>query len=153
MKKLILALFIVLGVLASNTNLNAETRLGGGLYFGSQFNDLALEARGLFDINKEFRIQPDIKFFLASANVSFFTINTNVDYFFHRKDNMSIYALAGLNFGMYKAPSIPSESGLGINLGVGSDFNMGSWILAPELKLVLGAYNGIVLGASATFPL
>ncbi len=153
MKKLLIALLIVLGVVVITTNSKAGTRLGGGLYFGSQFNDIGIEARGLFDLDDSFRIQPDLKFYLASANVSFYTLNTNIDYFFHKKDNMAVYALAGLNFGFYKGAGITSGSGLGINMGVGADFNMGSWLLAPEFKLILGTYNGIVLGASATFPL
>src|SRR5690606_22696744 len=128
-------LFTALLATAVSLTASAQTRVGGLLGFGSEIESLALGAVGEFMIKDNMGISPQVVFFFGKdhggAKESLWEINGNFNYYF-MQEQVDLYGILGLNFATYKVKyDIPgfgsdsvSDSEIGLNLGIGSNFNV-----------------------------
>lgn len=159
MKKLLLTALLAFGLLfATQTSLQAQTKIGAGLVYGE-----AAESAGI-NLNATFRVSPQIEF-APKLNIyfpeeddtgldGFWTANIDGHYIFAAETEYHLYGLGGLNIASAEIAGIDeSESELGINLGVGGEYHLEQFSLFSELKYVIGDFDQVVLGVGARFPL
>ncbi len=136
----------------SITYTQAQVALGGGLVYGSEVESLGIDLRATFDLDENWRIAPyfdyyfvddDDNFFRDRTDIHVWTINVDANYVFDiNNDLLGLYALAGLNLTTVKVDfndgplddDDRSETDLGINLGMGLDFNLNKLTPFVELK-------------------
>lgn len=183
MKKSILILILALGIcVASNTSSFAQLsqpgdlKVGVGLAYGSEVENLGIKADGYYTINEQFRVGADLVYYFpdsqdfgsAETTINYFGINFNGNYVFINEADMLVYGIAGINilnisvdsegfgnggFGGGSFSSSTTETGL--NLGGGAEFGMGFGALFAELKFagIGGDADQIVFGGGARFSL
>lgn len=156
MKKILLTLLLA-GVISLTAS--AQTRVGGLLGFGSEIESLALGGLAEFMINDNMGISPQLVYFFGKNDVSMWEINGNFNYYF-MQDEVDLYGLAGLNFATVKYDfDIPgfddSNSEIGINLGLGANFNVANEGILPfaELKYVISDFDQLCIFAGVKFNL
>jgi outer membrane protein with beta-barrel domain len=154
----VIALIFILSICQSN----AQTRFGGFLAFGTEIETLGIGANGEFFITEEISIAPDILYFFPNKTdlgsgeelkLKWFEFNANGHYHFDTGGSVMPYGLAGLNFAIVgiesTASSLPfdeSSTEVGLNLGGGADFDIGSNIMPfAEIRFVIGNADQLVL--------
>lgn len=168
MRKQILALLLVLvASLALSLPSVAQTRIGGGLVYGTEIENPGINAHGEIFLNEQWAIAPGIVYFFPKKIVEdldfkWFEINANAHYYFEA-DGVEPYALGGLNIAMVSVDfpnfftgEVESETSteVGLNIGGGVNFNTGG-NLKPfgELRYVIGDADQLVIGAGIRFAL
>lgn len=151
MKKKLIIVFCLFAGIFPFSNLKAQ-QFGAGLVYGSEISNLGLGVNAVFPLgNDKLAISPSFFYYFpkTSFNVktTWWELNGNVNYTFSETGIAQIFAIGGLNitgvtvkfeggiFGNTKA----SDTELGLNIGIGSNFDIGSSILPfVEAKYVLG---------------
>lgn len=140
----------------------SQTRLGVGLGWGSEIEELGFGINGEFFVNEKISINPGFIFFLVDDGPfdkqNFWAFNANANYYFAQEGTVAFYGIGGLNLSTYSYKwndnEKDSNTELGINLGIGSNFDLGGSVLPyAELKYVLGDYDQLVLFFGAKFNL
>jgi outer membrane protein X len=158
MKRILLTLtFVAVVSLASQ----AQTRLGAGFGWGSEIEELGIGINGEFFVKDNISINPGFIFFLVDDGPfdkqNFWTFNANGNFYFHDSESVSVYGIGGLNLSTYSyefGDNEDSNTELGINLGIGSNFDVGGSVMPyAELKYVLGDFDQLVLFFGAKFNL
>jgi outer membrane immunogenic protein len=163
MKKLfLLAAFSVVCATASF----AQIRIGGFLANGTDIERWGVGANAEFFINEKMAIQPNLTLFFPESagdyKFGFWELNADFHYYFLSQDVVSLYGKGGLNYFTatvkYDGPSTGfdisgSDSEVGLNLGIGANFNVGSILPFAELKFTLGAAEQAVLAVGIKFPI
>jgi len=155
MKKLTV-LFTLIFSLTIISQVNAQIQAGAALMYGSEIEELGLQANGTFNFTGNIRGALDIGFFFADdagdLETSFWTINTNGHYLIPGIPKANVYGLAGLNFattsveGNTAFGSIDdSTTELGLNLGGGAELPLGGVNIFSEVKYVVGDADQLVL--------
>lgn len=166
MKRSLTALF-ALGMLALVAT-PAQAQLQLGLALGSD-TDLGIHAgyyvpfalggtEGLaVGIDGAFYLPEENTFFGTEVSYTYLELNANAHYPFYAENNLSAYALGGLNYS-YVSVSVDngaledafddSAGDIGVNLGAGGEFGLGGLRLFGELKYTLGGFDqlGAVIG-------
>ncbi len=143
-----------------------NTRIGGFLAYGTEIENIGIGANAEFPIMKNLTISPSLIYYLPKneygVKVNWFEVNANANYYFVSQDNMSIYALGGLNYSSVKVTfdeallgSYSSSDGrFGLNLGGGINFKIRENIIPfAELKYVIIDEGQLVAGAGVKFNL
>jgi outer membrane protein X len=168
------ALIAVVLMAVTPQYLSAQTtkgamRIGAQLGYGTEIESLGIGARFDYAITEQILLAPDLMYFFGKSesnfDLSWFDINLNGNYLFDIGNaEITPYALAGLNFGIlsvdYDYPSgIPGTPGdtssteIGLNIGGGADFLVGTLTLFGEIRYVLGDADQLVIAAGAKFPI
>ncbi len=158
MRKLLLTLsFVTMIAMASQ----AQTRLGAGFGWGSEIEELGLGINGEFFVNEKISLNPGFIFFFVDDGPfdkqDFWTFNANMNYYFAQEGSVEFYGIGGLNLSTYSVEwndDDDSNTELGINLGIGTNFVVGGSVLPyAELKYVIGDYDQLVLFFGVKFNL
>lgn len=141
-----------------------DTRIGGGLAYGSEIENIGIGVNGEFGIMDKLSISPSFIFYLPKeegpVNVSWWEVNGNANYYFIQKEDFSVYGLAGINYTHvkvdYSGSSIydfeATEGRIGLNIGGGATYDFGSKIIPfAELKYVVIDEGQLVLMAGVKF--
>lgn len=167
MKKITCILFVAFISLAFSNIASAQISVGGGLAFGTEVEELGIQAGGVYTINEEFRAGADFIYYLTGddgdfgANFTWWEFNANGHYLFLTEEDMIVYALGGLNFasfsydfdlGGFGGGSV-SETEIGLNVGAGIEYGLGFADLYGELKYALSSADQLVLSAGLRFPI
>ncbi len=131
----------------------APWRVGVGLGWGSEIEELGFGVNAEFFLNDKISLNPGFIFFLVDDgpfdNQNFWTMNINANYYFAQEGSVDFYGLGGLNLSTYSWKSNgekDSNTELGINLGIGANFDVGGTVQPyAEMKYVLGDYDQLVL--------
>jgi len=158
MKKVLLILFV--GTLVS-FGAEAQTRLGAGLAWGSDVDDLGLGINGEFFVKDNISINPGIILYFedngAFQDRDWWELNINGNFYFASEGSVDFYGVGGINLTTRSIKSQgerDSDTELGINLGIGANFNTnGSLIPYTQLKYIAGNYDQAVLFFGIKFPL
>ena len=163
MKKSVLTILMILLLAAASM---AQIRAGGLLGYGSGIDRWGLGVNGEFMFNDRMAVSPSVLFYfpqtVSGLKYSYWELNGNFHYYFLREDIMNVYGLAGLNLTTARvrrdAPFLDSNtsrtnSEAGVNLGIGTHFNLGPVLPFAELKYVAGDIDQVVLWLGAKFPL
>jgi outer membrane immunogenic protein len=161
MKKLILLAVFSFVCAASY----AQIRVGGQLGYGTEVERWGIGANAEFFLNEKMAIAPKLLFYFPEkangVKVSYWEINGDFHYYLLSEDAVSVYGLAGLNLFSVKVKfddsafsnAEYSDSELGVNLGVGLNFNVGNVLPFAELKYVLGDVDQAVILLGVKFPI
>ena len=144
----------------------AQVRIGAFLANGTELEQWGLGVNAEFFINEKMSIQPNLLFYfpekVGDYKFSWWELNGDFHYYFVSQDVVSFYGKAGLNFMNYKVkydgPSTGfdisgSDSYVGVNLGIGANFNVGGVLPFGELKYVLGDADQAVISLGVKFPI
>lgn len=163
MKKLLVTLSLVTVILFAA---KAQTRVGGHLAYGTEIESLGIGALGEFFLNEKMAISPGLIFFFPKSEgplkLTWWELNANFNYYFIPDGSVNLYGIAGLNFASlnvkYDGPGndfSDSDSEIGLNLGIGTNFILQNDKVVPfgELKFVVGDADQVVLSFGAKFNL
>lgn len=93
------SLFALIVLFCAVTMAQAQISVGGGLGFGLDVEELAIQGRGVYEINDKFRGEGDFNYYLDGTDgVSYWELNLNANYMIATEGALEFYALAGLNF-------------------------------------------------------
>lgn len=178
MKKLLTVGTLVIGLaFLSSTNLYAQEvgdiSIGGGLAYGTDLENLGIQASGTYILNEDMRLGADIIYWLMGSDdfgggyelsYTFLEINANYNYIFYNENDMIIYALGtlGIHYGKvnYDGPDSEffgsvdsSETELGLGVGAGLEYNLGSVKLYAEPRIFLSGFDQFSLAAGVRVPI
>jgi len=146
MKNLISAAFFVVFV-----SVNAQTKIGGKLAYGSEIESFGIGAKATFAIDSKFSISPEILYFTENDNVSLFELNADLHY--RLDDNWSgfnPYLIGGFNYvdlNVDNRFNDSSDSEAGLNLGLVTEYPLSNeFSFISEVKYVLSDFDQLVIG-------
>jgi len=140
---------------------HAQIELGGGLAFGTEIENLGIQARGRISLDENFKIVPNLTYFFTDDNelfdTNYFSIDGDVHYVFDL-ESVELYPLAGINIGIvrveYDGPgssnidSDDSDTELGLNIGGGALYQINDQLTGfGELKFVISDFDQAVITA------
>lgn len=111
MKKYFIIIALGLAMSFSSLLAKSSTKIGGGLAYGTGWEEVAIQIGADIDINKLWSIAPDFKYYLTDEFYTVWELNANAHYVISDKDKLSFYLLGGLNFAHY------SSEGTTVDLG------------------------------------
>lgn len=167
MKKIIVTLCFVCFT-SFLINAQDDMRIGVLLGYGSEIESFGIGVNAEFPIIENLTISPSFMYFLPKdqefIKTTIFEINGNANYYFVETESLSFYGLGGLNytsvkvevedFGFGFGNVSGSDGKIGLNIGAGANFNMGSnWMPFAELKYVLSDFDQLVINAGVKFNL
>lgn len=159
----VVTLFLI--VAYSTTSQAQDVDLGAGLIYGSEIENVGLQARADVGLSDSWRLAPAFNFFfpkeIGNVDFTWFAINLDANYIIPvESDVVSLYGIGGLNIAFLTVddPVVDfdddTNTELGLNLGIGAEFNIESSVTPFfELKYVIGDADQAVLAAGVKFPL
>ncbi|WP_225037052.1 outer membrane beta-barrel protein [Winogradskyella sp. SM1960] len=170
MKKTHLLVTVSLIYLSSSIVLSAqsETKIGAFFAYGTEIENIGIGANAEFPIADKLTISPSFIYYLpkdeSGIKINWFEINANANYYFLDEDSIGVYGFAGLNYSSIKVKYddafgflgdfSSSDGRLGLNLGAGANFDIGSNITPfAELKYVIIDGGQLVIAAGVKFNL
>ncbi|MEX0778347.1 MAG: hypothetical protein WD491_11495 [Balneolales bacterium] len=162
-----LALILLAFGLMAATEANAQIKAGGGLAYGTNIERLGIQANGYYTIpaNEQIRAGLEYTYFFpesydgGSSRFSEFNINGN--YLFYEEDEISAYALGGINHSTssvnvdgneFFGGMSTSGSSTGLNIGGGAEYLADFGSLYGELKFVISDFDQLVLSVGTRIP-
>ena len=135
---------------------NAQLRLGAGLGYGFDVEELGLQVRGVYTITDPWRGAVDfVTYFDGVEDLSIWELNLNGHYAFINDEKKTVYALAGLNFFKYNwdASSVNADnSDTGLNLGAGLELPITPQIeFLSEARFALGGSEQLFISAGVQY--
>ncbi|MCK6616655.1 MAG: porin family protein [Cyclobacteriaceae bacterium] len=151
--KRLFGVLVIVGLILTAQDTVAQ-KIGVFLGYGTEVEELGLGVNGEFGINDKVAIAPSFIYWLPEDPVSWWEFNVNAMYYFNKSGSADFYGLAGINLFSAKVEGFDGNSEVGINLGVGANFNIGkNWEPFTELKFVLGDADQLGLFFGARFKL
>jgi outer membrane immunogenic protein len=149
-----LFLIALVGFLFAAGTASAQTKVGGFLGYGSELEKLGLGINGEFGLTDKIAISPSFMFWLVE-NANVWELNVNANYYFTKAGSVDLYGIGGINLFNAKVDGAgDGNSEVGINLGIGFNFNVGkSWQPFSEAKFVLGDADQLALLFGVKFQL
>jgi outer membrane immunogenic protein len=162
MKKLIFTtgLLVILAAFSTPVYSQITNRVGPMLSFASgDIDETGIGVVAEFGVAQKFSIAPQFILYFPGDDIGFFEFNLNGNYYFFNQDVFELYGLGGLNFARlsYDPPGAAekqSNTELGLNLGIGTNFQIGkSFVPFAELRFTIGDYDQLALGLGVKFNL
>ena len=160
--KNLLSLFVFTFVLLCGLQTaQAQTRLGGGLAFGTDADAIGLTAKAQFDVNDKWRVSPSFTYYFVDL-IDFYEINADAHYMLTEGGaSPSFYAIGGLNMSFvsfslsaFGVNVSETASEFNINLGAGANLELTDSLMGyGEVKYALGGASQLVLNAGVLFSL
>ena len=156
LKTKIFAAAVVLLMMAG-ANTYAQVRIGAGLAYATDFNEVGINLRGDYLITEPWRVGADFTFYLTGAGYSVNELNFNGFYAFEG-ESVTPYLLGGINilmtsvdFGAWGGGKA-SNSDIGLNLGGGLDLPFSDNLSGfGEAKIVLSGGTYLALNAGIKY--
>lgn len=170
------AMVFALAVLfaASGPQANAQTEyqegqiaISGGISYGFDIEDLGLRVGATYFLNENMRVGGDITYWLVDTpsgmSATYLEFNGNYHYIFYAENELMIYGIGALGI-HYMSVSYDddfwngwggtadfSDTELGLGLGVGIEYNLGSVSLFAEPKIFLSGFDQLKFNAGVRF--
>lgn len=140
--------------------LEGDASIGGGIIYGSEIEKLGLQLMYYYFMTTSIALGGDVSFFFpektefvgSSFTQTLITLNVMAHYVLYTSVIMRAYALAGLNYALFRFKSegtgfdgSDTSSELGLNLGGGIEYALASGFLFLELKYILSEFDQLVL--------
>lgn len=168
MKTVRIFLIAVISVLSvSMTSAQSETTIGGFAAYGTEIESVGIGVNAEFPILEKLTVSPSFIYFLPKdiglSKINWFELNANANYYFLDQDKVGLYGIGGLNYSrievtfdeedeLFGNDFSASDGRLGLNLGVGANFKIGSRVVPfGEIKYVLIDGGQLVLGGGVKF--
>jgi len=131
-----------------------DLTLGAGLSYGSSVghldnSEIGITFQAYFGIIEEVRAGIEYTYyFISESNLGASEFNLNGHYFIRNRDNLIVYGVGGLNFSRVSAESDVwenvSTSRIGLNAGIGLEYDFGNFSIFAEPKYTLGGWNQLM---------
>jgi outer membrane protein X len=142
-------------------------RLGGQVGIGTEIESFGIGLRGDYALTPKFLLASDFMYFFGDEDygieADWFDLNFNANYLIElRNPDVFPYILGGLNIARTSvscdgalSPICDdfSATDIGLNLGGGLDFLLGSIALFGEIRVTLGDANQVVISTGIKLPL
>lgn len=168
MKKLNIIMLISFFYISNSYSVIAQTvtKIGGILAYGTEIENIGIGANAEFPVIEKLAISPSFIYYLpkdeSGLKINWFEVNANANYYFLDEENIDVYGIAGLNYSSVKVEYddnsifgnnfFASDGRFGLNLGGGTNFNIGSNITPfAELKYVLIDEGQLVIAGGIKF--
>lgn len=168
--KNLLKVAICLVVLFSFSEAKAQISVGGGLWYGTDINNIGISANGKYAIDENWAAQASFTYFLKKDYVTWSTLDLNANYNITEIENVGgLYGIGGigLTFWGWDTGSSSSEYGayyddlldyntteFGLNLGAGLNIGINEKLgVSPEVMYTFGGVNYLRIGAKIMFGL
>lgn len=154
MKNSVRLLMIGALIVSSIRVAQAQAVVGGGIAYGTEVDEVGIAIDGEFFLNPNLSLSPDFIIYFVDDGPDFksgfWEFNTNANFNLTGSESATLYGLGGLNISTSTTKpdggDRRSDTELGLNLGIGSRFNVSSTIQPfTEFKFVIGDYDQIVL--------
>lgn len=159
MKKRILQINFILGLLFFSFQSQAQWNVGGGLSFGTEIESIGLNLRGQRNFIENIDGAFGLTYYLGANGLNQWALNADGHYHLTKKEKFEIYGLGGLNFSRISYDTNTffggvSNSKIGINVGAGAQLSVSDSLLGfGEIKYVLSSFDQLVLTAGVLFPI
>jgi len=149
--KNLLKVIICLIVLFTVTEANAQKKVGGGVWYATDMENVGISVNGAYFINDNFSIAPSFTYFLAKNNVNWSMLDLDVNYSFTELDFGNLYAIGGLNltffsvdlggWGKVSGTNTSFNAGIGLGMPIGDNMT-----LCPEVRYTFGDGDFLRIG-------
>jgi opacity protein-like surface antigen len=171
MKNLLKVVICLAVVIFSFSSAKAQIRVGGGLWYGTDINNIGISLNGEYELNEKWAVAPAFTYFLKKDYVTWSTLGLNANYNITEIENVgSLYGIGGLGFTFwgfdakdtglgewaeYVGESLDTNTiEFGVNIGAGLDIGISDKVIvAPELMYTFGGVNYLRIGAKIMFGL
>jgi hypothetical protein len=163
---LLISLTIGIGSASFAQNAEREFLLDIGIGYGNEIEAPGIKGGGVYQINEMFRGAANLFYFLPGedsygVDFNWLEFNLNGHYLFVNQENTNVYLLSGLNFTKLSADEnirLPSGDStdkvyVGLNIGAGADFSLGSINAFVEGKYALSSAHQLVMSAGLRIPI
>ena len=142
------------------TEASAQISAGGGIYYGTEINNIGFSANGRYEFNEDWSVAPAFTFFLKIDGISWSVFDFDANYIITDIRKVGgLYAMGGLNVIFEKVKwendeysNSASESYIGLNLGIGLNVPVSREItIAPEIKYTVSNCSYFRIGAKLMF--
>lgn len=147
---------ICLIVLFLFTEAKAQFSLGGGVWYGTDIDNVGFSVNGKYEFNDKWAVAPTYSYFLKKEIMNWSTLDIDANYQFTGVgDKGSLYGIGGLNLTFWKleySGNIITDleiksTAYCFNLGLGLHFDISDkFSIAPELKSTFGDINYFRMG-------
>jgi len=163
MKKILLTTVLFLGLAVT---VQAQTKLGIHLGYGSEIEKAAIGANAEFGITDKISIAPDFTYYFTEkvdyVKMSAWEFNANGHYYFLEQEKFKLFGLAGLNYthvkvtanypGIFGGSHSASDGEIGVNLGGGTTYDLTDKIQAfSTLKYTAGSTDQLAIFIGARY--
>ncbi len=136
-----------------------DLTLGAGLSYGTSVGHLGNSEIGVtlqmyYGITEEVRAGVQYTYyFIGESGLGASEFNLNGHYFIRNRDDLIIYGLGGVNLSRINADSDVwgnvSSSNIGLNAGIGLEYDFGNFSVFAEPKFTLGGWNQLMTTVGA----
>ncbi len=169
MKKLTYIFAVAMISVGISSNVHAQgISVGGGISYGFDIEEIGIQLSGTYGLNENMRLGADIVYYLI-GNENFFgeeisttalEVNFNYHYIFYNENDLTLYGIGTLGIHYIKSSfSIAgfsedfSDTELGLGLGAGLEYNLGSVALYAEPRIFLSGFDQLALSAGVRIPI
>lgn len=186
------SLKITIILLLFTTVSNAQFKIGGKLAYGSEIESLGIGAKAIYELNEKISLSGELNYFFGSntsstistsstinsqgfnigeqeIKTSLTTLNTDLHYNLSNLNDLSLYAIGGLNFSFFSTELSSennfsgvevqssfdnSETFIGLNIGIGGSYPITNNLdVFSELKYIINDLDQIVFSAGIVYSL
>ncbi len=146
--------------------LNAQTKIGAGLAFGTEISNIGITAKAQHGFTEVWEGAGSFTYYLTGedapgVDLNLWTLNFDAHYILSSTDNFNFYPLAGLNIagvtvdfdtGFPGFDGSNTSTEVGLNIGAGGELKFSESLSGvAELKYVLGDFDQLVINAGVLF--
>ncbi len=167
MKKIVLLFIISLGLILT-AQAQEDIRIGAFLAYGSEIENMGIGVNAEFPILENLTIAPSFIYYLPKeefgVKINWLELNANANYYFVANEGISVYGMGGLNYSSVKVSYdnnylfgsnySATDGRIGLNLGGGINFNIGSrFVPFATVKYVVIDDGQLVAAAGVRYTL
>lgn len=142
-----------------------DITVGAGVTYGFEVEEMGIQLNGNYAINEKMRIGADFIYWLTESSdyysVTMWEFNANFHYIFYNEKGLILYGMGtlGLHTASVKVDhplvgsSTSSDSEIGLGLGGGLEYNLGSVKLFAEPRLFISGYDQFTFSAGVRLPI
>jgi opacity protein-like surface antigen len=169
--KNLLKVALCLVVLFSFSEAKAQISVGGGLWYGTDINNVGFSINGKYAFNEDWSAAPSFTYFLKKDYITWSALDLNANYNITEIENIgSLYGIGGIGitfwgwdekdtglgeWAEYVGESLDTNTTeFGINLGAGLNVATSDKLaFAPEIMYTFGGVNYLRIGVKIMFGL
>lgn len=156
--KLFKNFLITLCLVMTFSSLQAQLKLGGGVGYGFDIEELGILVRGAYPITEEITGNGTFLYYLVGDGLSLWELDLDGQYNFYATDAFSAYGIGGLQIARASVDlgSIGSASDTEIGFNVGGGVNLGiseAIDFFGELRFSIGGTEQLLVAAGVLFAL
>jgi len=157
----LLVALALLATLFTNAQNEGDIKLGAGLSYGLDIEEIGIQANGYYTLDEKMRVGADFNYFLTESteavDLTAWEFNGNFHYVFSRENDIVLYGLGSIGYHFFKSEvsilGSTTNSEIGFGIGGGIEYDLGNLLLFGEPRLFLSGADQLVLTAGIRFPL